>query len=163
MDLLERMWCGPQQELEMRRLLSSRRELEELQQQVNWIVRSCPALPDFSGFHSLFAQVPQRLRTVSKAPGKEIPIPPPLAAGTLDQPSGDDTEQESYKAYIRDGDVREPFYLSYDEENVEYFTLDEALKRIRQGKELVGSTFIIPYPPGFPIAVPGQVRYIFSW
>jgi arginine decarboxylase len=26
-----------------------------------------------------------------------------------------------------------------------------------QGREFVSSTFIIPYPPGFPILVPGQV------
>jgi arginine decarboxylase len=26
-----------------------------------------------------------------------------------------------------------------------------------KGREVVSSTFIIPYPPGFPILVPGQV------
>jgi arginine decarboxylase len=26
-----------------------------------------------------------------------------------------------------------------------------------KGREIVSSTFIIPYPPGFPILVPGQV------
>ena len=41
----------------------------------------------------------------------------------------------------------------------EYFgledgTLDDAMK---SGRELVSATFIIPYPPGFPILVPGQV------
>ena len=25
------------------------------------------------------------------------------------------------------------------------------------GRELVSATFVIPYPPGFPILVPGQV------
>lgn len=28
---------------------------------------------------------------------------------------------------------------------------------IEQGKELVASSFVIPYPPGFPVLVPGQV------
>jgi arginine decarboxylase len=30
-------------------------------------------------------------------------------------------------------------------------------KRIKDGPELVSATFVIPYPPGFPIMVPGQV------
>jgi arginine decarboxylase len=30
-------------------------------------------------------------------------------------------------------------------------------KAIEEGKELVASSFIIPYPPGFPVLVPGQV------
>ena len=28
---------------------------------------------------------------------------------------------------------------------------------MQKGRELVSSSFIIPYPPGFPILVPGQV------
>jgi arginine decarboxylase len=27
----------------------------------------------------------------------------------------------------------------------------------REGPELVSANFVIPYPPGFPIMVPGQV------
>jgi arginine decarboxylase len=30
-------------------------------------------------------------------------------------------------------------------------------KRIKEGPELVSANFVIPYPPGFPIMVPGQV------
>ena len=29
--------------------------------------------------------------------------------------------------------------------------------RFKQGREVVSANFIIPYPPGFPILVPGQV------
>jgi arginine decarboxylase len=28
---------------------------------------------------------------------------------------------------------------------------------MEEGKTLVASTFVIPYPPGFPVLVPGQV------
>ena len=28
---------------------------------------------------------------------------------------------------------------------------------MKKGKTLVASTFVIPYPPGFPVLVPGQV------
>jgi arginine decarboxylase len=30
-------------------------------------------------------------------------------------------------------------------------------KRLSQGPDLVSANFVIPYPPGFPIMVPGQV------
>ena len=31
------------------------------------------------------------------------------------------------------------------------------LERLEAGEEMVSATFVIPYPPGFPILVPGQV------
>ena len=30
-------------------------------------------------------------------------------------------------------------------------------KRLANGPDLVSANFVIPYPPGFPIMVPGQV------
>ena len=56
-----------------------------------------------------------------------------------------------------EGDMRSAFFLAYDEENCDYLSLDEVVARIAEGEELVSSSFIIPYPPGFPILVPGQV------
>ncbi|MBD3677461.1 MAG: aminotransferase class I/II-fold pyridoxal phosphate-dependent enzyme [Rhodobacteraceae bacterium] len=57
-----------------------------------------------------------------------------------------------------EGDIRRAFFLSYDEENCDYFNLDDELQaRVASGEELVSASFIIPYPPGFPILVPGQV------
>lgn len=143
----------------MRRLLSSRRELEELEQQIDWIVHDCPALPNFSGFHPAFSQVPlqpmsTKIGSSDKQRGDGTPVESPRS---VDHGSSDSSSTHC-EACIRDGDVREPFYLSYDEENVEYYSLKEAIELIRNGRILVGSTFIIPYPPGFPISVPGQVR-----
>ena len=57
-----------------------------------------------------------------------------------------------------EGDIRTPFFLSYDEENCDYLELGGALqKALESGREVVSASFIIPYPPGFPILVPGQV------
>jgi arginine decarboxylase len=58
-----------------------------------------------------------------------------------------------------EGDIRSAFFLAYDEDKCEYFTIaDGSLERVMQaGRELVSTSFIIPYPPGFPILVPGQV------
>ena len=58
-----------------------------------------------------------------------------------------------------EGDIREAFFLAYDEKQCEYFPLeDDSMEAaIDSGRELVSTSFIIPYPPGFPILVPGQV------
>jgi arginine decarboxylase len=61
---------------------------------------------------------------------------------------------ENYIAYkgVTAGKIREAFFRAYRPEEVEYISLsDEGL----EGR--VCTRFIIPYPPGFPILVPGQV------
>ena len=57
-----------------------------------------------------------------------------------------------------EGDIRAAFFLAYDEENCDYVALDGTIRqRLDAGEEIVSASFIIPYPPGFPILVPGQV------
>ena len=57
-----------------------------------------------------------------------------------------------------EGDIRTPFFLAYDENNCDYLELEGAIdKAMDKGREVVSASFIIPYPPGFPILVPGQV------
>ncbi|WP_136253241.1 aminotransferase class I/II-fold pyridoxal phosphate-dependent enzyme [Onishia niordana] len=58
-----------------------------------------------------------------------------------------------------DGDIRRAYFLSYDEENTEYLRFDngELQQAITEGRDVVSASFVIPYPPGFPVLVPGQV------
>jgi len=58
-----------------------------------------------------------------------------------------------------DGDIRKAYYLAYDENNYEYIEIGsgELEQEIANGKKYVSAGFVIPYPPGFPILVPGQV------
>ena len=57
-----------------------------------------------------------------------------------------------------EGDIRAAFFLSYDDQNCDYLELDGSIKQaMEEGREVVSASFIIPYPPGFPILVPGQV------
>jgi arginine decarboxylase len=57
-----------------------------------------------------------------------------------------------------EGDIRSAFFLSYDENNTDYLELDSGIDAAMDaGREVVSASFIIPYPPGFPILVPGQV------
>ncbi len=55
------------------------------------------------------------------------------------------------------GNLREAYFLAYDENNYEYVRLNQCLSMMEAGRVLVASTFVIPYPPGFPVLVPGQV------
>ena len=64
-----------------------------------------------------------------------------------------------HKIPTPDGDIRTAYFLAYDIENCEYMTIDgdEIAVAMNSGRELVSATFVTPYPPGFPILVPGQV------
>jgi arginine decarboxylase len=58
-----------------------------------------------------------------------------------------------------EGDIRSGFYSAYDAAGCEFIRLadSEIDRRLKNGPELVSASFVIPYPPGFPIMVPGQV------
>jgi arginine decarboxylase len=56
-----------------------------------------------------------------------------------------------------EGDVRRAFYLSYDDTNCEYLTGEQIDERLDAGIDIVSATYVTPYPPGFPVLVPGQV------
>jgi arginine decarboxylase len=55
------------------------------------------------------------------------------------------------------GDMRAAFYAGYEESDREYVQIGEAGRRLAEGRNLVSTTFVVPYPPGFPVLVPGQV------
>lgn len=58
-----------------------------------------------------------------------------------------------------EGDMRSAFFGAYRDEQCEHLKLlsPEIDQRLKEGPELVSANFVIPYPPGFPIMVPGQV------
>ena len=58
-----------------------------------------------------------------------------------------------------EGDIRAGFYAAYDTAHCEHIRLadPEIDRRLEEGPDLVSANFVIPYPPGFPIMVPGQV------
>jgi arginine decarboxylase len=63
------------------------------------------------------------------------------------------------KGTSNEGHIREAFFMAYDQGNCEFLKLasHEIDERLKNGPELVSANFVIPYPPGFPIMVPGQV------
>src|SRR6185312_8838391 len=58
-----------------------------------------------------------------------------------------------------EGDIRGGFYAAYNAAGCEHIRLSDAEidRRLQNGPPLVSANFVIPYPPGFPIMVPGQV------
>jgi len=56
-----------------------------------------------------------------------------------------------------EGDMRKAYFMAYDEALCRYITLKDLQQRVAAGEEVVSAMFVIPYPPGFPILVPGQV------
>jgi arginine decarboxylase len=54
--------------------------------------------------------------------------------------------------------MRAAFYLAYEDSACEYAKLDGELARdVAAGRIVVCARFVTPYPPGFPVLVPGQV------
>jgi len=67
--------------------------------------------------------------------------------------------REDPASITSEGAMRTAFFCAYREEDCEHVKLasPEIDKRLKDGPELVSANFVIPYPPGFPIMVPGQV------
>jgi arginine decarboxylase len=56
-----------------------------------------------------------------------------------------------------DGDIRAAYFESYKPDSTAYLSAPEVAAAVAEGQEVVSAGFVTPYPPGFPILVPGQV------
>jgi arginine decarboxylase len=70
-----------------------------------------------------------------------------------------DAFRDNPKSATAEGHMRAAYYMAYDASKCEYLKLNDPRvdERLKKGPELVSAKFVIPYPPGFPIMVPGQV------
>jgi arginine decarboxylase len=70
-----------------------------------------------------------------------------------------DRFRDDPKGTTVEGDMRSAFYMAYDHDGCEHLKLmsPDIDQRLKDGPPLVSAHFVIPYPPGFPIMVPGQV------
>jgi arginine decarboxylase len=55
------------------------------------------------------------------------------------------------------GDIRKAYFLAYNEQRCEFIKLEDCAAHMEKGRSIVSASFVIPYPPGFPVLVPGQV------
>jgi arginine decarboxylase len=67
--------------------------------------------------------------------------------------------RDNPKSATSEGHMRPAFYYAYKAEDCEHVKLasKEIDERLKKGPALVSANLVIPYPPGFPIMVPGQV------
>ncbi|MCG6966041.1 MAG: aminotransferase class I/II-fold pyridoxal phosphate-dependent enzyme [Chromatiaceae bacterium] len=58
-----------------------------------------------------------------------------------------------------EGDIRTAYFMGQNDSLCEHLRIDngEMQRKMNDGRVAVSTTFVIPYPPGFPILVPGQV------
>ncbi len=70
-----------------------------------------------------------------------------------------DVFRDKANAVSNEGHMRPAFFMAYDDSQCEFVKLSskDIDERLKKGPELVSANFVIPYPPGFPIMVPGQV------
>ncbi|MDJ0950691.1 MAG: aminotransferase class I/II-fold pyridoxal phosphate-dependent enzyme [Alphaproteobacteria bacterium] len=66
----------------------------------------------------------------------------------------DDPKGKTLEGHMRDG-----YFEAYVPEDCDHLAINskEMDDRLEKGPEVVSANFVIPYPPGFPIMVPGQV------
>lgn len=60
-------------------------------------------------------------------------------------------------ATLPDGDMRTAFFAGQQRRNTEHVFPEELRARVAAGERPVSAGFVTPYPPGFPVLVPGQV------
>lgn len=60
-------------------------------------------------------------------------------------------------AHTVDGDIRSAYFTSYKPTSCDYIMPRELADQVAEGREVVSAGFVTPYPPGFPVLVPGQV------
>ncbi|MBT5953455.1 ornithine decarboxylase [bacterium] len=55
-------------------------------------------------------------------------------------------------------DLRKAFFAAYDKQIIDYVPLtNETIKDVLNDKKIISASFVTPYPPGFPVLVPGQI------
>ncbi|MCL1125344.1 aminotransferase class I/II-fold pyridoxal phosphate-dependent enzyme [Shewanella surugensis] len=55
-------------------------------------------------------------------------------------------------------DMRRAYYAAFDEQQIEFVPVDtDMIKQVMNECKLVSASFVTPYPPGFPVLVPGQM------
>lgn len=84
------------------------------------------------------------------------PLPAEVAMPPLPDFSSFAPEFASGKV-LRDGDIRRAFFAGQRRGNIEYVLGDDLRKRVDAGEKPVSAGFVTPYPPGFPVLVPGQI------
>jgi arginine decarboxylase len=95
-------------------------------------------------------QSERRLRLASPDFEASIPLPEKRLFHPAFMPFADGDYHAS--------DLRTAHYQGIAEANIEYAALSaDTVHQVESGKRWVSASFVTPYPPGFPVIVPGQI------
>ncbi|MGK0742034.1 aminotransferase class I/II-fold pyridoxal phosphate-dependent enzyme [Leucobacter sp. Z1108] len=86
----------------------------------------------------------------------DLPLPGEVAMPPLPDFSSFSTGY-STDGQLPDGDMRAAFFKGQRRAAVEHVLISELRERVDRGEVPVSGGFVTPYPPGFPVLVPGQV------
>lgn len=86
----------------------------------------------------------------------ELPLPGAVAMPPLPDFSAFD-DGFATAPDLPDGDMRAAFFRGQRRASVEHVFPGELRARVDRGEAPVSAGFVTPYPPGFPVLVPGQV------
>jgi len=63
-----------------------------------------------------------------------------------------------YETLKNVGRIRQAYYDAFEEDHIEYLPLSQnIIDQAKAGQTWVSASFVTPYPPGFPLFVPGQI------
>lgn len=104
----------------------------------------------------VLVKLAERFEEIQAQRDPEIPLPaevpmPPLPDFSAFSP-GYATDQT-----LPDGDMRAAFFRGQRRGAVEHVLPERLRERVAAGEQPVSGGFVTPYPPGFPVLVPGQV------
>lgn len=102
--------------------------------------------------HEIAARLPAEQRQLSSSQHFEpsIPLPEKRIFHSAFMPFDDGNFHAS--------DIRAAYYQGIDEAKIYYVPLSaNTIQQAQEGRHWVSASFVTPYPPGFPIIVPGQI------
>jgi len=104
----------------------------------------------------VLVKIAERFEEEAEQRDGELPVPAPPEMPPLPDFSAFSARYASGAA-LPDGDMRAAFFDGQRRTAIEHLSSAELRARVDDGDEIVSAGFVTPYPPGFPVLVPGQL------
>ncbi|MFV0432703.1 MAG: aminotransferase class I/II-fold pyridoxal phosphate-dependent enzyme [Leucobacter sp.] len=105
----------------------------------------------------VLVKLAERFQDEQEQRDPELPLPEEAVMPPMPDFSAFAPEYGAEDPRLIDGDIRTPFFRGQQRRFVEHVSPEQLLERIGRGEQPVSAGFVTPYPPGFPVLVPGQV------
>lgn len=96
-------------------------------------------------------------KTLNKPPKLQLALAPKMPLNRRYHPCFEPQASQALP-HLNLVHLRHAYYEAYDDDNIDYIKLNsELIAQAQQGATWVSASFVTPYPPGFPLLVPGQL------